>query len=403
MGHESLVMERVALTMTNTSANPDKIFLLMPRPGLVTRLGRALADTASEIGAGPLAYLRVALLPDRIEDWFPYKLAKLVGESAAHPVETIEGALVADPIDIKRRRRLLPVLSLSATVHGALVVYLVYLAFFSPFAHLRVVNKAYRKFDPNLILAPLYYPPQVKRPAPTGPTMTLEEIRERDRKRREEMAKAKEKAEREKREKEEAERKAAEEAAKVAAEKKAAAPTKFGEINEAPIKDTIGKIYDLYQAGGLDIPEMKFSVMAGFKVEPDGSLSNIRIIKKSNSKIIDAKALEILWNIGESHALGAVADLSSATISLDVTDDIARLRITAFAPTPEIAKAKSDLLGVLFWALRMKQKSPEVAQLLSMVKVTSRGKFVDTDLIVPREKAAQMMRAGFEKPSTPPQ
>jgi hypothetical protein len=399
-------MERVTLTETNTVADPERIFRLMPQPGLVARLGYALADTARELAAGPVSYLRVALFPDRVGDWFPIKLATLVGASLAHPLETIRAATAVDAIELKRRRRLLPVLSMSALLHGALIVYLFYLAFLSPFARMRIVNKAYRKFDPNVILAPLYYPPQIKRLAPAGPTMTLEEIRQRERKRREEIAKAqaeKEKAEKAKKEKEEAERKAAEEAAKLAAEKKE--KPGIPEVNMAPIKDTIGKLWELYQAGGLDVPDKGFSVMAGFKVEPDGSLSHIRIIKQSPNRLIDEKALEILWNIGESHALSEVAVLSSATISLDVTDDIARLRITAFAPTPEIAKAKADQLSGLFWLLRLaqKNKNPEVYELLSMLKVSSRGKFVDTDLIVSRARASQMMRTGFEKPSTPPQ
>ena len=92
-------------------------------------------------------------------------------------------------------------MTLSAAVHGALVVYLVYLAFFSQFAHLQVVSKAYKKFDPNTILAKLYYPPQMLRAAPQGPAMTLEEIRERTEKKKHELALAREKAEKIKKEK----------------------------------------------------------------------------------------------------------------------------------------------------------------------------------------------------------
>jgi hypothetical protein len=397
-------MQTLGLKTPRKVPSPDKIIWIMSQPGLATRLARALADTVAEFGKSPLSYLRVALFPDRLQDWLPVRVVTLAGASLSHPIDIVRGVVAPDAIDPKRRRRFLMILSMSAAVHGSLIVYLIYLAFFSPFAHVRLVNKAYRKFDPNTILAKLYYPPQMVRLAFTrGPAMTLEEIRARAEKHKEELARAREKVEKEKKEKEEADRKAAEEAAKVAAQNKPATPTTFGEINEAPIKDTIAKLYELFQAGGLDIPEMKFSVMAGFKVEPDGSLSNIRLIKQSQSKIIDTKALEILHNIGESHALGPVSDLSSATISLDVTDDLARLRVTAFAPTPEIAKAKSDLLSVLFWGLRMKEKNPDVAQLLSMIKVTSRGKFVDTDLIMPRAKAAEMMRARFEHPGTPPQ
>jgi len=233
--------------------------------------------------------------------------------------------------------------------------------------------------------------------------MTIEEIRARAEKHKRELELAREKAEKERKEKEEADRKAAEEAAKVAAQNKPASETKFGEINIAPIRDTVGNLYKLFEAGGLDIPEVKFSVMAGFKVMPDGSFENIRIIKSSGSKIIDRNALEILSNIGESRALGPVSNLTSSTISLEITEDVARIRIMAFAPTPEIAKEKAGLLNALFWALRMKEKSPELGQLLKLIKVSPDGNRVDTDLIVPRAKAAEMFRAWVAQPGTPPQ
>jgi hypothetical protein len=396
-------MERDAHTAKKTEPNPDRIIWIMPWPGLAERLARALRDTLREFGGGPGSYLRAAFLPDRIEDWFPIKFARLVGASLAHPVETIEGALAIDPIEAKRRRRFLPILATLVVVYLGLGLYVSYLAFFSQFAHLRVVNKAYKKFDPDTLLAKLYYPPQMLRGAPRGPAMTLEEIRARAEKHKKELALAREKAEKEKKEKQEAERKAAEEAAKVAAQNKPATETKFGEINIAPIRDTVGNLYKLFEAGGLDIPEVKFSVMAGFKVMPDGSFENIRIITSSGSKIIDRNALEILSNIGESHALGPVSNLTSSTISLEVTDDLARIRIMAFAPTPEIAKEKSGLLNALFWALRMKEKSPELGQLLKLIKVKSEGKRVDTDLMVPRAEAAQMFRAWLANPGAPPQ
>ena len=397
-------MERDAHTAKKTEPNPDRIIWIMPWPGLAERLARALRDTSREFGGGPGSYLRAAFLPDGIEDWFPIKFAKLVGASLAHPVETIAGALAIDPIEVNRRRRFLPILAALAVVYFGLGLYVSYLAFFSQFAHWRVVDKAYKKFDPDALLAKLYYPPQMLRLAPSGPAMTLEEIRARAEKHKKELALARAKAEKEKKEKEEAERKAAEEAAKVAAQNKPATETKFGEINIAPIRDIVGNLYKLFEAGGLDIPEMKFKVMASFKVMPDGSFENIKIIKSSESKIIDRNAFQILSNIGESHALGPVSNLSSATISLEVTDDMARLQITAFAPTPEIAKEKAGLLNGLVFFLRLREKSPELGQLLLLIKATTDGgKRVDTNLNVPRAKAAEMMRAWLANPGATPQ
>ena len=100
-------------------------------------------------------------------------------------------------------------LTVSAGAHGLLVVYLIYLAFFSQFANLRVVNKAYRKFDADKVMEKLYYPPQMLRMPQRGEAMPLEEIRARAEKHKHELALAREKAERERKEKEEADRKAA--------------------------------------------------------------------------------------------------------------------------------------------------------------------------------------------------
>jgi hypothetical protein len=398
-------MERVPPKPIGSEPNPDRIFWIMPWPGLARRLFRAFADTFRELGSGPISYLRAAFLPDRLGDWFWFRISMLVASSVAHPVEVLRGAAAVDSIDLKRRRKFYTILTVSAAAHGVFIVYLIYLAFFSQFAHLRVVDRAYKKFDPDALMAKLYYPPQMLRIAPSGSAMTLEEIRARAEKRKQELALAREKAERERIEKEEADRKAAEKAAEEAkaAEQKKAAATKFGEINIAPIKDTVGNIAKLFEEGGLDIPDVKFSVMAGFKVMPDGSFEDIRIIKSSGSKIIDRNALEILSNIGESHALGPVSNLTSSTISLEITDDLARIRIMAFAPTADIAKEKSGLLNALFWALRMKEKSPELGQLLKLIKVKSEGKRVDTDLVVPRAQAAEMFRAWLATPNTPPQ
>lgn len=395
-------MEEVALKANRTEPNPDRIILIMPWPGLAARLARAFADTWREVGAGPSSYLRSAVLPDRIEDWFPMKFTRLVGASLGHPVETIKGAVAIDAIEARRRRRFLPILATLIVVYIGLGVYVAYLAFFSQFAHMRVVNRAYKKFDPDTLLAKLYYPSQMLRATPKGPAMTLEEIRARVEKNKKELALAREKAEKEKKEKEEADRKAAEEAAKVAAENKPATETKPGDINIAPIKDIVGNLYKLFDAGGLDIAEVKFSMMAGFKVMPDGSFENIRIMKSSGSKVIDRNALEILSNLGESHALAKVSQLSSSTISLDITDDIARIRIMAFAPTPEIATESAKFLNGLFWGLRLVEKSPDMGQLLKLIKVKSEGNRVDTDLIVPQAQAAQMFRAWSANPGATP-
>lgn len=391
-------------------------FFLMRHNTLGERLALIVAESARQIASDPSSYLRAAFLPDKLQNWFPAKLASNVANAAAdlarHPVSFIKGVLAPDSIGEKRRVAFRRVLIVSGAVHSVLIVYLMYIAILSPYAGIRVVSKDYRKLDADAILKPLYYPPEIIRAYHAREFMKLEEIRRRDRERREREKARREKEERErtareakeKAEREKAEREAAALAAKQKAEEeKKNSPAKFGEINEAPIRDIISKVYKLYQAGNLQVEDTKLSMMAAFKIEPDGSLSNIRIVKSSKSKEVDKYAIEILWNLGESHALGPLSSLSSPTIALDLTEDLTQLTIVAFAKTPDEAKKLAGSLGFLLKAIAWAQrdKNPGTSELLSLAKVSSDGQRINARLAISRERATAMMRASFGNTSTP--
>lgn len=399
------------LTMPSTRDNQqgptEAMFMPLPRSTLAGRLVRIVAETGRQFGRAPLRYLSAAFLPDRTNDWFPIRLATRVGRAIAHPGEFLDDAAATDEIGRKRRGRFVPVLAASAAVHGVLIVYLTYLALFSQFSGLSVVNRGYRKFDPNQISGKLYYPTQIIRQHELDNLMKLEEIRKRDEQRREEYLRQKrEREEQERKAKEEAERKAKEEQAlaKESADKQKS-NTKFGEINEAPIKDMMGELYELYKAGELELGEdLNFTMMATFKIEADGSISGMRMVKPSPSKKVDLKALEILHLIGESHALGPLRDLTSGSVKLDLNENTARLTITAFAPTADDAKSKAELLNLLFFALRMKGgNSADISELLSMIRVRADNKRLDADLTVPRARANAMFKNKFAGNSPQPQ
>ena len=188
--------------------------------------------------------------------------------TAEHSASFVTNALFPASLEAKARAwdRFTPVLIASGAAHGVLIAVLVYLTIanmLAPYANVRIVNHSYRPFGPEII-AQLY----ARRPInqPTDKVLSLEELRERERKRLEERERrraeeeARLKAEREKAERE---AKAAEEKAKAEEAAKAASgegSKEFGTINEAAIKDLVAKIYKRFQAGEIEVNN--FSVMA---------------------------------------------------------------------------------------------------------------------------------------------
>jgi hypothetical protein len=372
------------------------------------RLLRAIGDGWRELASGPAGYLKTAFSLDRFKYWLPIRffreLAITLPAIILHPIKFFKTSGATEPLGASPRHLFRPILAAIAIIYMVTLSYMAYRGILAPFFGISVVSKDYRKIETATILAPLKYPAQRTQGPSARPELTPEQISERESKRREREEREREEREREERERaerEKAEKEAAERAAREAEkeEEKSAEPAKFGEINDAPIKDIVGKVYALYQAGGLDLKgeDPEFSVMAGFTIDKDGSIpkKSIKILKSSGSKVIDEKAIEILWNIGESHALGPISMLTSNSIRLDLTDRVAKLTITGFAPSSDVAKDKAQELNTLFFLMRLAKRDSDTAELLSGVKIRSDNNRVDAELTVSRARAGEMMRARF--------
>jgi Membrane protein involved in colicin uptake len=418
----------VQATYTTTIEDERAIFSPLPQPPFLLRLRRALKDTAREFAYSPQAYLRAAFLPERTADWLPMRLASAVLSFLKHPLAVIGGLLHRERIPVgfidptaehsatfvtnafsptkaKARAwdRFGPVLLASGAAHGVLIGVLVYLTIanmLAPYANFRIVDEPYRPFNPDQV-AQLY---ARSRPIaqPTDKVLSLEELRERELKRRAERERhraeeeARLKAEREKAE---AAAKAAEEKAKAEAEAKAAsaqAPTNLNELkfNEAAIRDLIGQMFESYKKGELDAGD--YSVMIGFKIDCDGSMpdSSIHVIQSSPPD--DKKerlARKILHLLGESHALGSLCQFSSNTIQFEMNEETTRLSITGFGPTPEWINEKASALRILFSAISFAKGNTDTGQLAKLVKIRTTNKRLDLDLTLSRARANEMMRA----------
>ncbi len=424
----------------------EKIFSMLERESFFKRLTREFADLTGE-AKHPVAYLKAAFSSDNPDNWLPRSFVQRVVEVFKHPIQFIRSAFYLDVINLGyiyrpadaaaafttdvalvdrpvKRRPIKKLLVASTIVHSVAIIYLGYLlvmAFIAPYRNVRIVNKAYRQYDDKLVAI---IPQPLKLPKQSlDNTLSLEEIRQRDRERREEEER-KRREEEERKRREEARKKAEEEKPgelakndtdgkekaavneppKTDEAKKPEEKAKFGEINEAPIKDILGKVYTMVKVGFAKVDTTNMSLMLSYKIEKDGSITNIIVKKSSGNTYIDTQAKAVLWNLGESHALAPLHVLSSNTIQLDLTEKIARLSITGFAPSPEEAGVLARDLNGLFTLMRAfrKNSSPDVAELLAHMKVTSTGKRVDADLTISSDRAGELMKGKFDKPSGTP-
>ena len=270
---------------------------------------------------------------------------------------------------------------LSVFFHLSYFGWTFYQAVFSPFTNISMIDDAYNEIkwiELTKLTKPLKYPPNMlvvpKKAVP------LDKIAE-------ELAKEEEKK------KEEAKRKAE--------ERKKKKEAKENELKEDLKEDReiMGKVYNIYKSGNLDIQKAFFSVTIGYEVEKDGSLYEIRIIKSSGSEQLDTAAINIANAISESHALLPLTALTANTATLELGDEKASFIIRGQAANTSIASDLANLFSQQVAGLRLllSFKNPEASVLFSHLKISNQGNELIADMTMARQEADEMMHRNFQK------
>jgi hypothetical protein len=300
-------------------------------------------------------------------------------------------------------------LALALAVHGVFWGYHAYRYFIAPF-EVDVVDQEY-EVDWVTLNDPRFKPlanPESGFQAPEK-VAELEEAKrkaEEERKRREREA-AKRKAEDEKRKAEQAAKKdkaekdgqtADNKDNKPAEAEKSKPPTgelRFGQVNVAPIKAIVTKLYQLNDSGKLDIENKTFSITLVFRVEPSGRLSGIRIAKSSGIPEIDEAALNIANAVSASQALSPLSNLSSTSLTLDCGDKFTTLRIGGFASSPEQATGLELLINAGLTLAPRNQ--PGVGAMVSNTRVKADGKRLTATVQMTRSQLNALLKNNFKK------
>src|SRR5262245_27953790 len=317
----------------------------------------------------------------------------------------------------KRRYKLALTVLFSLIVHALIVLSLYFAPVISILIGLSQIEFVEADYNRTILInfrQPFRYPSGYLGFITPKKTRSLEEMKkDEERRARIEAARRKREEERLEAEKRAAEERAAEEKAKAELAAKAEAakeettdskndvyPGGFGKINTAPIKDQIQRLYSAHKEGKLVIPDGKFKVGVAGGINPDGTLSDYKVIIPSGIEEIDEAAYDILNAVSVSRALSPLHTLPSMRMIQDI-DEVAVLNVVGFANSESEARDIVNLANVvLIYARAKKADDPAAMIMLKNLKVWRDGKRIHAEIKVPRQEAAEALTKSMNKGQT---
>lgn len=171
------------------------------------------------------------------------------------------------------------------------------------------------------------------------------------------------------------------------------APASFGKIEENALRPHLRNVVAAYEEG--KIPDTPFRVAVSCKVEPDGSLSDIRIVKSSGNPIVDETALNLFRELGAMKALQPLASLSSLSLTLDRGESTSSLSAVGFAKDVAQAESLKMQLDIVKFGAGLKAANADQRALVQQSTVSQDGNRVAVSASMPTSRAGDMMRRSF--------
>jgi hypothetical protein len=172
-----------------------------------------------------------------------------------------------------------------------------------------------------------------------------------------------------------------------------AQPGNFGKIGSGALKPHIQRVYTAYEAG--QIPLDTFTVTVTCRAMPDGSLADIRLVKRSGNQLIDGTALNLFREVSDMKALAPLSKLSSLSLTLDVGPSSSELSAVGFADDPSDTNEMATQLSSLATLARFTSKNTDQTTLINNIKIASSGNRLSVRLDLPNSVAGDMMRRSF--------
>ncbi|HEU4390662.1 MAG TPA: TonB C-terminal domain-containing protein [Blastocatellia bacterium] len=168
-----------------------------------------------------------------------------------------------------------------------------------------------------------------------------------------------------------------------------------GPPNLVALRSLLRELYTKYDTGKATIPEV-FSIAARFKIEPDGSLSGMRLTKSSGSADVDKDAISVLRALSDSRILTPLSQLTSTAARLDVGKQSVSFAASGLATDAAEAQRTAGMLKSLLALFRASQgaRNPAAAELLALATATSQDRKVALELAGTKSRFNELFNAG---------
>lgn len=174
------------------------------------------------------------------------------------------------------------------------------------------------------------------------------------------------------------------------------------------LRELIGRTYADYRRPAAPAPQPQptatnTTAVVEFKINPEGQLSDVKLVAPSNSPAIDAALQEALGALGRLRSFQSLAKLSTQnSLRLTLDDASAQVVVSCTAANPEMADAMTPVLTVVVREIANSLGGPDLlTRLGDKIKVTVEGNRADAVLGLTNEEAAELIGAHFAPAPSP--
>jgi hypothetical protein len=163
-----------------------------------------------------------------------------------------------------------------------------------------------------------------------------------------------------------------------------------GTVNKKPFLDLLARAREMKEKGELSL-EGAIQMTAEGTLNPDGSLSNVKVIKKAGDPKLEELAKELINALSQSHVLSFLTDVKHLTLDITLDDQNLTASARTSVSTETFAKEMANGYSGMLVIQRIRKSGRDEGEIWKNTTVSAKGKDVIISFQMPRSTAGAML------------